>query len=124
MEHRRRVNEQSLALAREWQRFGRAATVVAILLAPALFVALRRWEWPIPWALVLTLLGIAAFRGLVDVLAHKLIPAPSLYGAEKELRAQDVIWRRRLWYWRRRYRQVVRLAALFVFAVIATMFLR
>ncbi len=49
--------------------------------------ALRRWEWSIPWALVLTVLGIAAFRGLIDVLAHRLIPAPSLYGAEKSCRA-------------------------------------
>ena len=43
------------------------------------------------WALVGTLLGIAAFRGLIDVLAHKLIPAPSLYGAERELRSEDVV---------------------------------
>ena len=54
-------------------------------------------------ALVGTLLGIAAFRGLIDVLAHKLIPAPSLYGAERELRSEDVVSRRRLWYWRRKY---------------------
>ena len=52
-----------------------------------------------------TLLGIAAFRGLIDVLAHKLIPAPSLYGAERELRSEDVVSRRRLWYWRRKYRR-------------------
>ncbi len=83
MEHRR-VNEQSLALAREWKRLGRAATAVALLTSPALFVLLEdRLEWPLGWALALgTLLGVAAFRGLIDVLAHKLIPAPSLYGAE------------------------------------------
>ena len=40
------------------------------------------YEWPLGWALLGTLLGVAAFRGLVDVLAHRLIPAPSLYGAE------------------------------------------
>jgi hypothetical protein len=28
-------------------------------------------------ALAGTVLGIAAFRGLIDVLAHKLIPAPT-----------------------------------------------
>ncbi len=103
----RRVNEQSLALAREWRRLGRAATIVAVITSPALFVALyERFEWPLFWAVVGTILGVAAFRGLMDVLAHRLIPAPSLYGAEKELQAQDVIWRRRLYYWRRKYRLV------------------
>jgi cell division protease FtsH len=102
----RRVNEHSIALAREWRRLGRAATAVAIFTSPALFVALYdRFEWPVAWALVGTLLGIAAFRGLVDVLAHKLIPAPSLYGAERELRGEDIVSRRRLWYWRRKYRR-------------------
>jgi cell division protease FtsH len=103
----RRVNEHSVALAREWRRLGRAATAVAVFTSPALFVALYdRGEWPLVWALVGTLIGIAAFRGLVDVLAHKLIPAPSLYGAERELRTEDVVSRRRLWYWRRKYRRL------------------
>ena len=104
----RRVNEHSIALAREWRRLGRAATFVAVLTSPALFIVLyERFEWPLFWALVGTLLGVAAFRGLIDVLAHKLIPAPTLYGAERELREEDVITRRRLWYWRRKYRNLV-----------------
>ena len=103
----RRVNEHSIALAREWRRLGRAATAVAVFTSPALFVALHnRFEWPLVWALLGTLLGIAAFRGLIDVLAHKMIPAPSLYGAERELRNDDVVSRRRLWYWRRKYRKL------------------
>ena len=69
----------------------------------------QRAEWTLFWALVGTLLGIAAFRGLIDVLAHKLIPAPALYGAERELRDEDVITRRRLWYWRRKYKNLVRI---------------
>ncbi len=106
----RRVNEHSIALAREWRRLGRAATFVAILTSPALFIVLyERFDWPLVWALVFTLLGIAAFRGLIDVLAHKLIPAPTLYGAERELRDEDVITRRRLWYWRRKYKNLVRI---------------
>ena len=95
-----------------------------MLTSPALFVLLYdRFEWPLGWAIVGTILGVAAFRGLVDVLAHKLIPAPSLYGAESELRGQDVLSRRRLWYWRRRYRQLVWIAALFAIAVAITMVL-
>ncbi|HET8758841.1 MAG TPA: AAA family ATPase [Solirubrobacteraceae bacterium] len=115
----RRVNEHSIALAREWRRLGRAATVVAVLTSPALLIALYdRFEWPLFWAIVGTVFGVAAFRGLVDVLAHKLIPAPSLYGAEKELREQDVISRRRLWYWRRKYR-----IARWVLAIVAAIVL-
>jgi cell division protease FtsH len=114
----RRVNEHSIALAHEWRRLGRAATAVAVLTSPALFLALYdRFEWPLFWAIVGTLLGVAAFRGLVDVLAHKLIPAPALYGAETELREEDVITRRRLWYWRRKYR--IGLWWLVVFVAIA-----
>src|SRR5690242_3364460 len=74
-----------------------------------------RFQWPKLWAVVGTVLGVAALRGLIDVLAHKLIPAPSLYGAEDELREQDVISRRRLWYWRSKYRRA--LYAFIVFAI-------
>lgn len=59
---KRRVAE-SLALAGEWRRLDRAATAAAI---PP------------------TILAVAAFRGAVDVLAHWLIPRPSLYGAERD----------------------------------------
>ncbi len=116
------MNEHSVALAREWRRLGRIATVVAIVTSPALFVALYdRAEWPLAWALVGTLLGVAAFRGLIDVLAHKLIPAPSLYGAERELRSEDVVSRRRLWYWRRKYRRLVWLLAIVTVATLIAM---
>ena len=36
----RRVNEHSIALAREWRRLGRAATAVAVFTSPALFVVI------------------------------------------------------------------------------------
>jgi cell division protease FtsH len=115
----RRVNDHSIALAREWRRLGRMATAVAVITSPALFILLHdRAEWPLFWALVGTVLGVAAFRGLVDVLAHKLIPAPSLYGAEQELRAEDVVSRRRLWYWRRKYRRLMWLIAFLAVTVL------
>jgi SpoVK/Ycf46/Vps4 family AAA+-type ATPase len=118
----RRVNEHSVALAREWRRLGRVATIVAILTSPALFVALYdRAEWPLVWALLGTLIGVAAFRGLIDVLAHKLIPAPSLYGAERELRNEDIVSRRRLWYWRRKYRRLTWLLVLLTAATLIAM---
>jgi len=104
------VNEHALALAREWKRLGRAATFVAVLTSPVLFVVLySNLEWSFLGSLLGTILGVAIFRGAIDVLAHKLIPAPTLYGAEKALKDEDVVSRRRLWYWRKKFRSVWRL---------------
>ena len=49
----RRVNDQAISLAREWRVLGRAATVVALLTSPALFVLLySSYDWALPWALL------------------------------------------------------------------------
>ena len=83
----RNVNEHSLALAREWKRLGRAATAVAVLTSPILFVAARqrRSTGPGTGPRSARFALIVIFRGAVDVLAHKLIPSPTIYGAETEL---------------------------------------
>src|SRR5215213_5700309 len=100
-----------MALAREWKRLGRAATVVAVLTSPVLFVMLHSGlGWSVLGAVLGTIAGIAIFRGLIDVLAHRFIPAPTLYGAESELKEEDVVSRRRLWYWRKKFRNLWRLA--------------
>src|SRR5919198_972972 len=112
------LNPEHAALAHEWRRLGRAATAVAILTSPAFFLALHHTSGlSIPLSLLLTFLGVMAFRGLVDVIAHKLIPTPSTYGASKELAEQDVVARRRLWYWRRKYRIAIFLGSIFLIAV-------
>jgi ATP-dependent Zn protease len=99
------VNEQAISLAKEWRALGRAATAVAVITSPALYVLLHNtYGWTLPWALLGTVTGIVIFRGAVDVLAHKLIPSPALYGAEATLKEQDVVSRRRLWYWRHKFR--------------------
>src|SRR4051812_29508626 len=101
----RRVNDQAMSLAREWRMLGRAATAVALLTSPALFVLLHTtYDWPVMWALVGTFAGIVIFRGGVDVIAHKLIPSPALYGAESALKEQDVVSRRRVWYWQHKFK--------------------
>src|SRR3954453_14804812 len=118
----RRVNDQAISLAREWRMLGRAATAVALLTSPALFILLwHTYDWDLPWALLGTLAGVVIFRGGVDVIAHKLIPSPALYGAEAELKQQDIISRRRLWYWRHKFKVWfwVGLIALIVLGVIA-----
>jgi hypothetical protein len=112
---RPRRNEESLALAREWRRLGRAATFVALLTSPLLYVVLHRTlDLPVAAAIPLTFLAVGAFRGLVDVIAHWLIPMPTVYGAEAELAEEDVVSRRRLWYWRKTYRRVIVLGGLFL----------
>src|SRR4051794_6089990 len=77
--------------------------------------------WSFLGALLGTIAGVAIFRGLIDVLAHRLIPAPTLYGAEAELKEEDVISRRRLWYWRKKFRNLWRLVVVLAVCVAAAM---
>ncbi len=105
---------EQVALAREWKRLSRAATAVALLTAP-LFLGLLivRWDWSVPWAVVATFVAVIGFRGLVDVIAHKLIPRPSLYGASREQLLDDAVDRRRAWFWRGKYRLLFWLVGVF-----------
>jgi cell division protease FtsH len=92
-------------LASEWRRLSRAATVVAVLTSPAFMAILVGVDdWPWGWALLATVVGVAAFRGLIDIIAHRLIPRPSLYGADREALLDDATGRRRLWFWRGKYK--------------------
>jgi ATP-dependent Zn protease len=103
-----KVNENATSLAREWRRLGRAATAVALLTSPAVFVLFHnRYGWAWPWALLGALAVVVVFRAVVDIVAHRLIPTPSLYGTGSELREDDVISRRRLWYWKRKLRRLL-----------------
>src|SRR4051794_4919288 len=77
--------------------------------------------WSFLGALLGTIAGVAIFRGLIDVIAHRVIPAPTLYGAEQELKEEDVISRRRLWYWRKKFRNLWRLVVVLALCVAAAM---
>jgi len=46
------------------------------------------------------------FRGLVEVVTRRLIPSPTLYGANQSLMAQDLVARRRYWFWRTKFRRL------------------
>src|SRR4051794_32719142 len=117
----RGMRPEQAALAREWKRLSRAATVVAVFTSPAFFLVLvESNDWPVGWALVVTFFGVIAFRGLIDILAHKLIPRPSLYGADREALQDDATERRRLWYWRGKFRFLLWIAGL-LFAVLLVM---
>jgi ATP-dependent Zn protease len=101
----RRVNDQAIALAREWRMLGRAATTVALLTSPGVFFLFYSvYDLALGWALLCAAAAVVIFRGGVDVIAHRLIPSPALYGAEDALKEQDVISRRRLWYWRHKFK--------------------
>jgi cell division protease FtsH len=110
----RRVGIDSTALAGEWRRLRRAATAVALFTSPMFFVLLYdRLGFSVLGALAVTAASVIAFRGLVDVITRKLLPWPSLYGVDREIAEEDVVARRRTWFWRRFYR----------FAVIVAVFL-
>ena len=102
---------QREALAREWKRLSRAATVVALLTSPVTFAWLHvAHDWAVPWALLAALVGVVMFRGFIDVLAHRMIPRASLYGAGRDLLDEDIVSRRRVWYWRTKFRRLSYLA--------------
>jgi len=100
--------EERLALAAAWRRLARLATLVAILTSPATFLVFYEVNgWSLVWSIVATALFVAAFRGLIDVIAHRMIPRASLYGAGRDLLDEDIVSRRRLWIWKTLYRRLL-----------------
>jgi cell division protease FtsH len=94
--------EQSEELALGWRRLTRAATIVALVTAIPVYVWLTQqqgWSW---WtALLATLALVIAARGMIDLVFHRFIPWPSLFGVDSPaLREEDVVARRRAWFWR------------------------
>src|SRR5690349_19559441 len=102
------------ALAEQWRSLGRFATLVALLTAPVAFVWFFEHEGlRLRYALLLTIVEVAGFRGLVDILFRRYIASPTLFGEESlELRADDVIMRRRLAFWRAAWRWAWRVLVL------------
>src|SRR5436190_12514415 len=93
-------------LAEQWRSLTRLATLVALLTSPAAFVWFYSHEGlRLRYALLLTVIEVAAFRGLVDVAFRRFIASPSLFGEEREeLRHEVVVTRRRLAFWRMAWR--------------------
>jgi ATP-dependent Zn protease len=94
--------EQVTVLKRSWRRFGWLATGMALLTAPAVFLWLRdEVGMNVGWAIFLTIMGVAAFRGVVDVVMHRYIPWASLLGiTDDRQRREAASERRRWWFWR------------------------
>ncbi|MGZ4307641.1 MAG: AAA family ATPase [Solirubrobacteraceae bacterium] len=113
------INQHSAALADEWRRLTRAATAVALITAPAFFLVLfDSNHMNLVLALIVTAFAVLTFRGLVEVVARKLIPSPSLYGADESLKHDDIVARRRYWWWRTKFRRVP-VYILIIFALLA-----
>ncbi len=109
----RRVGVDSTILAGEWRRLRRAATAVALFTSPMFFVVLYdRLGLSLLGALIATAGSVIAFRGLVDVVSRHFLPWPSMYGVDKATAEEDVVARRRVWFWRSLYRKVLFLAIL------------
>ena len=98
--------EATKELTLQWRRLIRTATAVAVLTSPVAFIwfteqAGLSWGWALFW----TFIAVIAFRGLMDIVLRKMIPWPSLFGSdEPRAREEDIVNRRRAWYWYRRYR--------------------
>ncbi|MDQ3895573.1 MAG: AAA family ATPase, partial [Actinomycetota bacterium] len=105
---------ETTLLASQWRRLRRAATFVALLTSPALFIWFYQLnDWSLAWSIVATFLVVIAFRGLVDLIFRRTIPWPSLFGSDTpELREEDVVNRRRVWFWRFWFRLLTFLGAI------------
>ena len=92
----------STELADQWRVLTRAATAVFLLTSPALalyFHEYSGWSWL--WSIVAAVGLVIVSRGVVDVAFRRMIPWPSLFGSDSEqLREEDVVARRRAWFWR------------------------
>ncbi len=100
------AREESRVLSEQWRSLRRSATFVAIISAPAAFLWLwQRTSLSLGWAIVATAAAAFAFRGALDLVFRRFIPWPSLFATDDErLREEDVLNRRRAWYWATRFR--------------------
>jgi ATP-dependent Zn protease len=98
--------QDSAELARQWRTLTRAATFVALLTSPAAFVYChKQLGWPVFWSILGAIGLVAAFRGFIDLVLRRFIPWPTMFGVEdRKLEEEDVINRRRAWFWRFWYR--------------------
>ncbi|HSO98574.1 MAG TPA: AAA family ATPase, partial [Solirubrobacteraceae bacterium] len=94
------MSEHHFELARAWRRLSRVATGVAVLTSPALYLLFHDANHSAVESLVLTFVALLLFRGLIDVVVHHFIPWPSMYGADAEVKGEDLVARRRNWTWK------------------------
>ena len=93
---------------------------------PVLFVWFHNQiGWGIGWSLLATFLCVIVFRGIVDVAVRRFIPWPTLFGQETDaLEEDDVVNRRRVWYWRKKLRLAVWIGAIITIIWVVRLFTR
>ncbi|MEY2571374.1 MAG: cell division protease FtsH, partial [Acidimicrobiaceae bacterium] len=90
-----------VGLARQWRTFNLIANVVAVAAIPAVWLFYRDDANLSQLHAALATWGtLAAARGTFDLLAHRFIPWPSLFGAGKSYLTEDTSLRRRIAFWR------------------------
>src|SRR5882762_1109987 len=90
-----------VGLARQWRSFNLIANIVAIAAIPAVWMLYRNDAGLSQLHAGLATWGtLAAARGTFDLITHRFIPWPSLFGAEKNWLKQDTSLRRRIAFWR------------------------
>src|ERR1700761_9292947 len=100
--------ERGAVLAREWRMLTRAATIVALLTAPAFFLVLYESNHlSLVASILITAVAVLLFRALVEVIVRKVLPWPTLLDADAAMREDDIVARRRFWYWRSKFRLIV-----------------
>lgn len=100
-------SDESVALDAHWKAFGKIATGVAVVTFPLFFLILNYGFGMGAIASVITAaIGVAAFRGFVDVVTRHFIPSPSLFTDDGTNRERDIVDRRRTAFWRSVYRFV------------------
>ncbi len=90
-----------VGLALQWRTFNRVANLVAIIAIPAVWMIYRDDAGLSQLHAGLATWGtLAAARGTFDLIAHRFIPWPSLFGADKSFLKEDTSLRRRIAFWR------------------------
>ena len=103
------ARDDNRILTDQWRTLTRAATVVALLTSPAVFLWFHQQDgWSVWMSLAATAGVVIGFRGLIEVVFRRFLPWPSLFGTEDaRLKEEDVLGRRRGWFWRRVVRFVM-----------------
>src|SRR3954447_15897070 len=90
-----------IGLAKQWRTFNMAANLVAIAAIPGVWLLYRdNAGLSQLHAALATWATLAAARGTFDILAHRFIPWPSLFGADRSYLNEDTSLRRRIAFWR------------------------
>jgi ATP-dependent Zn protease len=109
-------NEDQRPSSAQWRRLTNFATgVAALITGPAFFGMLLATGWSLLAALLITVVAVVLFRAAVELVMRKAIPAPVLNNDNQWEMDQDVVARRRQWYWRKKFR---RGGALLIFCVV------